>query len=117
MPITTTPFSANFFCTSVTRGMAAMHGPHHVAQHSSTYTLPFSNRSTGSPFTQAPTAKAGAGSPARSFARAAAAAAAAAAAVDPIAAHSINAQNCFTFTSPGTDSHAERHDRIPLAIA
>jgi len=43
--------------------MAAIQGLHQVAQNSSTYTRPFSNPGTGSPFNQARTCKGGAGSP------------------------------------------------------
>src|SRR5688572_21928394 len=68
MPMTTRSWSLYFFCSSVTCGMAWMHGPHHVAQHSMTYTFPFSNCLTGSPFTHLLTASGGAGSPALSVA-------------------------------------------------
>src|SRR4051794_18757940 len=43
--------------------MAAMHGPHHVAQNSTTYTLPGSNLATGAPATHLVTANGGAASP------------------------------------------------------
>src|SRR5262245_41136727 len=43
--------------------MAAMQGPHHVAQNSTTYTLPDSNDLTGEPATHVETTRGGAESP------------------------------------------------------
>src|SRR6266516_3365670 len=61
----TTFLSLNFFCNSVRCGMLARHGPHHVAQNSTTKIfLPLSAaRSTGLPLTHSAICSAAAGSP------------------------------------------------------
>src|SRR5437667_7847371 len=61
----TTFLSLNFFCISVRCGMLARHGPHHVAQNSTTKIfLPLSAaRSTGLPLTHWAICSGAAGSP------------------------------------------------------
>jgi hypothetical protein len=63
---TTSNLPACFCCNCVRCGIAAMQGPHQVAQKSTTYTLPFSNSARGVPFTHLPTTKGGGDLPMRS---------------------------------------------------
>src|SRR5690349_1341571 len=53
-------------CSADRCGMLATHGPHHVAQNSTTYVFPFSKLATGAPFTHFSIESAGAFAPATS---------------------------------------------------
>src|SRR5215204_3680731 len=60
-----------FFASSLRCGITALHGPHQVAQNSTTYVLAGSNFSTGVPLSHFATFNSGAGSPHLSVASAA----------------------------------------------
>src|SRR5690349_14607686 len=64
-PINVTPLSLYFCCSSFKCGMLTLHGPHHVAQNSTTVTcLPFrSDNLTGAPLIHSAGVSGGAGSP------------------------------------------------------
>ena len=67
-PITFTFLSAYLAWMSLMCGIARMHGPHQVAQKSTTVTWPLPSWATGSPLIHSPIASAGAGSPRPSLA-------------------------------------------------
>src|SRR5437016_14006849 len=77
---------SSFFAISVRWGIETLHGPHQVAQNSTTYTLPGSNLATGVPFTHLATLSGGGAMPTSSLAAPAGAWAAAAAIRDVSAA-------------------------------